>query len=551
MIEITYAAGALLAIALGWLFPIRGRFDLNLLPDLLSAAVFLLTAIVVVIGNKRRLPVPVAASWAFGGLAIWAILSLGYGAAPYKDVALHGPLALAMAWFAASMGFLFGNSERVQKMAAAGVLLSALLTAGSVYQQAGLRVLPDSWVIPVPIGERPVGNFFQPNLSALAMSLGWFAALYLAFAASSPRLVQRVGLPVVGGAFSIAVCFTGSRAGLLLLLLGTFIGACTLARPFRRSLIVMACCLTGIALAYSIGPAIAQHLIEGEAFTKGSNAVERMAEGEGFALRLAIMKHGIEQSWAHPLVGGGWASHAGWVFDHAGELRYPRYSTNTHNIGTQLVGELGLIGVLIGFIPLGWLCRNCFKKMPTGPWVGWLVLISFHSLLEYPLWNVSFLLLFAWSWGAAESQLVDATKRRTLPVWLASVVLAVGVGIAGWMAWGLSKIVNAQERTQVIPVSTYPLLSAYTDLLLFRSIRVSEDRIAEKIELGERVLHFAPQDWIIERQILLLTLSGNYSKAELYRGRLLKMYYWRAEDLDKRIDASMSGIKKIRERLGR
>lgn len=542
-----FTVGVLAAILVGWLIPVRGRFDLNLVPDLLSSGVFLLSLCALALVRQRRFAIPPTASLAFGGLFVCALMSLGYGVAPYKDVALHGPLALVLAWLAALAGYAFGEQPHVARLTAKGVLLGATLTAVTVYQQAGLRLIPVDWVVSIPLGETPVGNFFQPNLSALAMALGWLAALQLA-GSPTARAGRWLLLPLALVLF-IAVCLTGSRAGLLLLVLGSLFGAWTWPATPRDRLVIGAACLAAIVFAYVCGPIVAHQLTPAAPSNNAAMAIARLASGEGFYLRLAIMQQGVLQWREHPLLGGGWGSHAGWVFDHAGEFDYPRYSTNTHNIVTQLLGELGGVGFSVCLLAVILLASRVRASM-QGPWAGWLLLLLVHSLLEYPLWNVSFLLLFAWSWGAAEAP-APALRSASLPAWVVASLAAFGLIVTLWIGRGLNRILDAQTSGGSGMVASYPLLSAYTDVMLFNGLPISEDRVAEKIQLGERVLHYAPQDRLIERQVLLLALAGDYERADVYRNRLLRMYYWRAEEIRARIEPAINDIRQIRARSGR
>ncbi|HRL01289.1 MAG TPA: Wzy polymerase domain-containing protein, partial [Vitreoscilla sp.] len=139
-----------------------------------------------------------------------------------------------------------------------------------------------------------------------------------------------------------------------------------------------------------------------------------------------------------PWVGHGWGSSSsqsvilhGALPDFAGLRTVGVLFTHSHNSLLQLLSEVGLLGTLWLAGCFAVMVVVCFKyaKQPESFFILALASITVcHSLLEYPLWYVYFLLPFALFWAlvprSAEARLVpqDGCKKLNLAAALTTVM---------------------------------------------------------------------------------------------------------------------------------
>jgi hypothetical protein len=257
---------------------------------------------------------------------------------------------------------------------------------------------------------RSVGNLRQPN--HLASLLIW-AAIALVPLAEWRRL-PRWASCALGALLVFGVLLSGSRTGMaggvgLLMLWGLADWALEafgfkegrLSRGTRWMLIlaplVALVCWWGLdAWATST-----QHVF---------GAKQRLAEKDLTSSHGAIWRNTIAMIEQQPWLGVGWGE-----FNFAWTLtpfpdRPVAFFDHTHDLPLQFIVELGLP---LGLLVLCWMLvalvvamrRAWATRGPAGHGAraAWMmvVMIGIHSLDEYPLWYVYFLLPAAWAWGFA------------------------------------------------------------------------------------------------------------------------------------------------------
>jgi len=545
---------ALLLFALGllaaWLAPTRGHHDLNYLPDLYAvlavAAMAVAAACVRVAGPVR---VSVLPALLLGWLLICIVLTLLRGVAVYPELLVAPVVALvACLLLVGALDRLRAAGQQVlgDRVFGGTMLAGALLTAWTVLVQA--RLLPDvgGWVIVPPVGTVPFSNFYQRNLGALLMSLG--LAVLWAWRLAVPtvwiRCVQMVGTLML----ALALALTQSRAGVVLPLLGVV----CIGLGRWRSVVVP---VLSVVVCQGLVLWALQHGVAAQTGAAGVHlGTQRLAEGEGLSMRLQIMLHGLQQWADHPVMGGGWGSHPGWLYLNAEHLSWPRYSTHTHQLVSQLLGETGLLG----FLPVVSLFLvMAVRILRQRPWqtdshallhVAVVVVLLAHSMVEYPLWNTCFLMPFVWSLVRLvdmASPGIDCAERSVARClrWGGVVLLATG----GLLLWGLLGVVDerllAQTRyahanhadQQVVP----PVLggSFFSDVIRYAD-PVTDTRIAVlRRPLGERLAAAAPMDWILERLAIDQALTGNPAASATTLVRLCAMYRHRCPEVLARLEA--------------
>jgi len=207
----------------------------------------------------------------------------------------------------------------------------------------------------------------------------------------------------------------------------------------------------------------------------------------------------------------------------------------------QLLAETGALGasVIVGAVLL-WLTDLRRARFGLETWwlLALLCVIGIHSLLEYPLWYAYFL-------GVA-ALLLGLGAERVFVLRLAGAARAVvGLGIiAGWLNLiGVLSPYREFERLVFSPeqrsppaaeeqdfaralanAHREPLLVPYVELAVAYGITPSKEKLAEKLELTTRAMHFAPVDVVVYRQALLLALAGRGEAARAQLERSLRVY---------------------------
>lgn len=539
------AAGLLAA----WLAPTRGHHDLNYLPELyVTLAIGAMAVVAAGVRVTGPLRVSVLPMLVLGWLLGCVILTLLRGVAVYPELLAAPVMALGASLLlvtALDRLHAAGQQALSDRVFCGTVLAGALLTAWTVLVQA--RLLPDmvGWVIVPPIGTVPFSNFYQRNLGALLMSLGVVALWGRHAAAPSVGswCVRMAGTLVL--AFALAL--TQSRAGVVLPLLGVL---CLGLGRWRGAMVPV----LSVAVCQGLVLWVLQHGVVAGTAAEAHLGVQRLAAGEGLSMRLQIMLHGLRQWSDHPVWGGGWGSHPGWLYLHAEHLPWPRYSTHAHQLVSQLLGETGLLGFLpvaaAGLVMAARVLRQ--RPWQTDPHaalhVAVVVVLLAHSMVEYPLWNTYFLIPFLWSLvrltGAASAassgtEWAQETVARCLR-WGGVAFLAAG----GLLLWGLLGVVDerllAQARYTSAGRQVAPsvLGSSYFSDVIRYADPVTDSRVAVlRRPLGERLAATAPMDWILERLAIDQALVGDAAASATTFVRLCAMYRHRCPDVLARLEA--------------
>ena len=334
-------------------------------------------------------------------LVVAAVLSWLAGALP-------GGLALSAATAAvlAALTLATGACTRSSLALWAG-LFAALLAAGTISVGIGaLQVFapdagPSSWIARSAIPGRAVGNLRQPN--HLATLLLWSAVAvvpFLAWASSLKHAVPRAALAVLFALMLFGIVLSGSRTGLLGV--GMLVAWGLLDRSLPR--------LARILLVTSPLICLAGHLLLAWwSALHGLGALgasTRMDEGAG--TRLSIWRDTLALIAQNPWLGVGFGE-----FNFAWTLtpfpdRATEFFDHTHNLALHLAVELGIPLALLVLGLLAWGLWQAFVRSRHVPGpegiarraaLVMVLLMAWHSQLEYPLWYAYFLLPTAFAWG--------------------------------------------------------------------------------------------------------------------------------------------------------
>ncbi len=281
----------------------------------------------------------------------------------------------------------------------------ALLVAGVASALIGLVqvYLPawadGDWIAVSSLGDRAVGNLRQPNHLCSLLLWAMIATLWLAESARMPRLAASAVLLLLLAGVVLTASRTGMLGAALLALWG--IVDRRLSRGARLQLWLAPLAYAAIYLAIT-------------AIAHQQNAVfggeVQLQKSDISSSRFGIWSNTLALIAAHPWAGVGFGE-----FNFAWSLnafpgRPTAFFDHTHNLPLHLAVELGLplatlvIVLLLVALWRAWRLAGDGDEADLRARRAALVMvlmISLHSLLEYPLWYAYFLLPAVFAFGIA------------------------------------------------------------------------------------------------------------------------------------------------------
>jgi O-antigen ligase len=380
-----------------------------------------LTWLVASIGRQRwRTAIGLFALQAAFGLLLLASL-----AAPLR-ASLPWPLALSSAGMIAAAALATWSAAMVQRAGFGWVtfrtlclvlMFAALASAVIGLMQVFFPLLTDGDLIArSSLAGRAVGNMRQPNHLSSLLVWGFIAAVWL----SEAGVLRRLWMVATTLLLVYVLVLSGSRTGAL----GT--AGLTLWALLDRRLSRQArwlLCLAPLTYALfwfgmSTWAELSHHMFGAE--TRFST------NGDVSSSRFAIWSNTLSLVLAHPWWGVGFGE-----FNFAWTLtpfpdRPVAFFDHTHNLVLQLAVELGVPLMLLVLWLLGWAFVSAFRlagrtadddgDTASAPVhraaLVMVLMVTLHSLLEYPLWYSYFLLPTAFAFGLC---LVQPAHRHTSP----------------------------------------------------------------------------------------------------------------------------------------
>jgi O-antigen ligase len=398
---------------------------------------------------RRAARAGVAPLAALTGVALMALTSSLWGELPSGSalsaagvVLLAVPTLLAGAAVASSAALWAG-------------LFAALLVAGAASVAVGVAqvfapdALTNAWVARSGIAGRAVGNLRQPNhLSTLLLWSGAAVVPFLAWPSPHARpAAARAALAALFALMLFGVVLSGSRTGLLgvVWLMGWGLLDRSLPRGARWLLLSapLWCAASSLLLgwwssAQSLGPL-------------GFGA--RLGEGDISNARFGTWRETLALIADRPVLGVGFGQ-----FNFAWTLtpfpdRNPQFFDHAHNLPLHLAVEFGVPLALLVVGLLLWALWQAFvrSRVVPGPegiarraCFVMVLMMGWHSMLEYPLWYAYFLLPTAFMWGLCLSRPgtgADNNAAAASPApWLAAGGVAM-IAAAAIALWDYSRVV--------------------------------------------------------------------------------------------------------------
>ncbi|WP_181880966.1 PglL family O-oligosaccharyltransferase [Crenobacter cavernae] len=452
----------------------------------------------------------------------------------YPGVALQAATVLLLLMLAASLqqqAIARLGRDAVLTTFAAVVLLGALLQAAIGFAQAlGLAPLAQGWLLfDMNAPTTVLGNIGQRNQLGHYLGWGLVSACYLH---SVGRL--RIGLFVpVALALALLMGWSASR---LVLGYGLGLGVLTLIwlrraddgalRRFGKAAGIALLCLA-VCLLWSQ---------EINAFLRwlglpvhAASGSERMMDA-GFGARRRVE---WAKAWRvfldHPLAGVGWG---GYAYESVrlealglfGRMPENALFTHTHNIFMQLLAETGVAGTIIVVGGGLWAAWPLFARRAANAnslfVLAMLMISTIHSLFEYPLWYLPFLLgvtlLLGFSPAPAIGLPVRSSLRRFFATVLAVAVLAyaaTGVShfrnLSAWLYPSPSPAENVERIRSLVDLGRNPLWSYEADLVLSGYQIPSRQLVAVQRPLFERLASYRPYPNVLQKLAVARQMQGD------------------------------------------
>jgi O-antigen ligase len=542
----TAAHASLLLIGLAWTLPFLQRYHPWPVPSYYSewlAIAFGLAALAIlpVAARTRTFPVPTIVA----GLILLALLFLahaGFGRMPYAGDALTAARYLAWAVMLVALGAWIRHALGMETVTA--ILAWFLLAGGAASAFAALTQhyqwdTPLNFFIAPKVRAEVYGNLGQIGQFSNYMVLATASSVYL----YSGRRLSGLWFALCAAVFLFVLTLASSRAtwlylGVLALL------AFALRRRLPNAESSRLCMATFLLLPVFV---LAQWVAT-LSFMQGSTGLITSAEklfdlAGGARTRVWLARVAWDMFTTSPLFGAGLGQYDLHNFEASAAWGGPTFvgvARHAHNIVLHLMAETGIVGAgIVVATALAWLLG--LRRTPLGLHHWWLLallgVLGAHSMLEYPLWYAYFLGMAAILLGVGATAHFEIKARLGVVIAVAAVMAGSYLLTASFAnfrdfestVYGSHAGLTAQERDALIDRQLAlhhrdPVLAPYIELIISRTIPISQHQLPEKLALNTRVIHFKPIGDVVYRQAVLLALAGNREGADRRLRQLARIY---------------------------
>lgn len=450
----------------------------------------------------------------------------------------------ALAWWAV---LAQTDTQRLRTVALAWLVAASMSAVLGLLQYFDISREWTPWVNQPGLGQA-YGNLRQRNQFATLCSMGlaalwWWAQQAGAGQSSVQSRWRALGTVALAALLGAAVAASGSRTGLLQLVLLLLLGAWWAWWAWGRRAVALQQApgrwLFALALlAYGVA-ALALPRLAGI----DTSVFDRLHESSAqCASRLNLWRNVMYLIAQKPLWGWGWGeldyAHFITLYDApwAG-LRFCEILDNAHNLPLHLAVEMGLpLALLACATVLLWLKQQRpWRELRPERQLAWAVLavMGVHSLLEYPLWYGPFqvaVLLCLWVLrvfaaapaGPGAAQAEPATRwgaRATL----ASAAIALACAGAGWSYWRASQpYLPPAERAAQFKAQSWTELRdtwLFSDQVDFAQLAVTPvtPASAPYLELlATDLLHFSPEPMVVQKLLQSAQTQGKDEVVAFY-----------------------------------
>lgn len=491
---------------------------------------------------------------------LW-LIALGAGATLAGQPDVTGSRSLTLAALLLGTGAIWAG-HRYRRALDADAVLTAFATAwvaaglfGTLAQWVQLfRLEGDSFGLVsdyfYDANRRLWGNLNQPNHQATVHGLALAASVWLASRGKLRALPWIVAVALIES----GVVLSGSRTGVLHVGLAACYAlvAAWLARSAQQLAAVERWTLRAPAgLVFAAAALVAmlmllQPAIKAAGQTFGWSLFDTMAQlqaGDQISARGALWAHAWAMFVAHPWFGVGWGEF-GWAqFEQMARLGViVEMSLHAHNAVLDLLAKTGIVGTAgVALFLAAWLWRvvrtrlwraDTSERARTAAALTSLAMLCAHSMLEYPLHYLYFLLPFCFLLGWLEPAALTVDR---MPRWLATAGTAV-VGLAAAMVlatmWHDYRRVEAREYASPARVDTLPApklwFGQHAEAHRAELAPLTADGADAWLPPHIAAIHLLPSPTMIARGAWLLALNGEPEQGREWLERL--RYYYRGDE---------------------
>jgi O-antigen ligase len=377
----------------------------------------------------------------------------------------------------------------------------------------------------------PYANLGQPNHLATYLAMAGVGTLYMNHFWRRPTAV--IFLALIGAGLAM----TGSRMGfafaglLAVAAVTTTLGLAPGSQARRLHL------AAGVGIGYVLGTFAVTHLLHQEAGGMLS-AAQRYIDGD-YGTRLSMWQDAVTIAMSSPLIGVGAGEYAGAHYLMANPSPTLVSTPYAHNLVLQVAAEFGLAAAAALLALVVWWCwaglRKRLMNRETAMAFGALVPLGIHSLLEYPLAYLFFVVVAAFLFALSEpesrsgGQLVRS-RRVFLPIALAGLMAVVTMKLDYDTVAAVTRRFYDDRRTQAgfsletaiglrgIADSTF--FVPQVERLIIEFLPFSAQTDDESVARNWRAMTKLADPVLIARHIVLLARTGRSEQAVPHVERL-------------------------------
>lgn len=460
----------------------------------------------------------------------WLLVFLPYSALHSGLLPMSEMAAILMAIFAA--GIFASLQQTLSRERIVGALAWAVLAGGllqsviALLQLLQLAELARGWLM-FTVNHDIIGNISQRNQLAHVLTWSGLAAVYL---------WQR---KVLTGALALAImlvlatviAWSGGRLPIAYAMAFFCFSVVFFLKLQSRALAIRLAVWAALTLLMQyLGPVIADALT-GRALGSG---LARLA-GEGFGERRQVE---WQKAWLlaqhFPWFGvgfGEWAYYSTWLEAFGGFAKVPESSlfTHSHNLFFQLLAETGWPATLFAAAAVAYCLWPYLLPRNHSPENVFLLMLAvvllIHSLFEYPLWYLPFLVVFFFVLALSPREVIALEIRYRMRWWgqLLLVMLAAGYLLTAYPAYrtildsqapGPDAKVNAESVDRIFSVARNPFFVFEAELALSNYLVPTASDVAIKLHHYEQMVRYRPYPSLLTNLAILRALAADPAGAK-------------------------------------
>lgn len=364
---------------------------------------------------------------------------------------------------------------------------------------------------------RPYGNLRQPNHLATYSVLGLVGVWWL-FRSTHLSLHWATSLAL----FAVTgVALSGSRTGFIELSIISLMLMMWRRTARRGEFVVFVLtplwALAWVELLQLVAPLLSV-TIDGM----------RGREMASVPIRFTYWKEAWTLASMNPVAGVGWGNMGGARLMELPYIPGLPNTDNVHNTALQLLAETGFATTALVLLPVAW---SLWRRPPwcvgsDGARWAWLViaLLGLHSMLEYPLWYMNFLIPAALAFGLHMASNADGSaspasavlKKGCTRVVAALLVVASAAAFADYAR--VASVFKDDGRAssdiqEVAAIQNTVLFRHYADRAVVERVTLTPENAASMLAVTQRLLNQGPNPIVMWTRLEALCRTGHTLQA--------------------------------------